>query len=414
MNILLSAYTCGAGCGSEPGVGWNVARGLALRGHHVTVVTSPLYHEQTQRAIEKEQLDIKLIQVDNNTPSNLFIKRHVRWQKKAAPLIQQIAKQQQIEVVHHVTFNQYRGLRDVLSAGVPYVIGPVGGAEVIPLPLLIHGGLPPMRCLKELLRYIAADAIGMIRRCCKSSACGKVFVSNEPTASRLNHGFFRLNEPAQICPAIAVNESEIVETAPVPQQNSPYFLLYASLKRAEKGILPVLRAMSLYHHSGGKCKLVIVGAPPEEHEAIAALCRRLSIPDGCIEIHAFVERTRMLQLMEGARSVLYTAYRDSGSMTVLESLAKGVPVICFDIPSQNWAPSEWVQKVRIPRAFISSSAVTKALADALKRAEKAPALSEESHRHRCAWLRKEMTWEARALRFEQEYMKLAKAHQKSV
>lgn len=406
MKILLSAYVCGAGHGSEPGVGWNVARSLALRGHSVTVVSSPLFEEETRNAIRAEGLDIRLVTVPNDYKSNLFIKRHIRWQKAAASVISREVREQQVDVVHHVTFNQYRGLRDVFSAGVPYLIGPIGGAEVIPLPLLLHGGLSPMARVKELLRYVSADAVGMLRRCRAASARGRVLVSNAPTAERLNRGLFHLSDAAVICPAIAIADTEISETAPEAQKENPYFLLYASLKRAEKGVLPVLRAMALYRRSGGTCKLVIVGAPEEEHGRIAAMSSRMNIPEGAIEVHGFVERSRMLHLMEGAQAVLYTAYRDSGSMTVLEALAKGVPVICFDIPSQSWAPSEWVRKVPVPSSLCRISGLVKALAESFRAAENAPALSEASHRRRCAWLRKEMTWESRARRFEQEYMKL--------
>lgn len=406
MKILLAAYVCGAGHGSEPGVGWNVARSLALRGHSVTVVSSPLYEEETRNAIKAEHLDIRLVTVPNDYKSNLFFKRHVRWQKAAASVICREAREQRVDVVHHVTFNQYRGLRDVLSAGVPYLIGPIGGAEVIPLSLLFKGGLSPMARVKELLRYVSADAVGMLRRCRAASNRGRVLASNAPTAERLNRGLFHLVEAAEICPAIAIDDTEISETVPETQKESPYFLLYASLKRAEKGLLPVLRAMSLYRGSGGECKLVIVGAPIEEHGRILAMSRRLNIPEGVVEVHAFVARSRMLQLMEGTQAVLYTAYRDSGSMTVLEALAKGVPVICFDIPSQKWAPSEWVRKVPVPSSLFGSLPLIKALAESFRAAENAPALAEESHRRRCAWLRKEMTWESRALRFEQEYMKL--------
>lgn len=39
LKILLSAYACEPGKGSEPGVGWNWALSLARRGHQVWVLT---------------------------------------------------------------------------------------------------------------------------------------------------------------------------------------------------------------------------------------------------------------------------------------------------------------------------------------------------------------------------------------
>ena len=39
MNILLSAYSCEPGKGSEPGIGWHWTLEIANRGHNVTVIT---------------------------------------------------------------------------------------------------------------------------------------------------------------------------------------------------------------------------------------------------------------------------------------------------------------------------------------------------------------------------------------
>lgn len=408
MKILLSAYVCGAGRGSEPGVGWNVARALSLLGHSVTVVCSPLYEEENRRAIREEQLDIRLVTVPNNYKSNLFIKRHVRWQKAAADVIRQEVQNQQIDVVHHVTFNQYRGLRDVLSAGVPYLVGPIGGAETIPLPFLLHGGLSFMARVKELLRYVSGDAIGMIRRCNSCLSRGKVLASNSDTANRLKQGINHLNIPVEVYPAIAIDESEIEEKPPVRNLQEPYFLLYASLKRAEKGLHIVLQAMSRYRQAGGKCKLVIVGAPEEEHERISGMCRRLDLSESAVELNAFVPRSRMMQLMAQTSAVLYAAYRDSGSMTVLEAVAKGIPVICYDVPSQQWASQEWVMKVPVRSSIVSPSRVVDDLSEALQKAESPGEWDLESHQRRCEWLRREMTWGSRARRFVREYQELLK------
>lgn len=407
MNILLAAYVCGAGQGSEPGVGWNVARSLALRGHSVTVVTSPLYEAETRAAIRELQLDIRLVIVPNeHYKSNLFIKRHVKWQRAAAQIIRRETAARHFDVVHHVTFNQYRGLRDVLSAGIPYLVGPVGGAETIPLTFLLYGGLTFMARVKELLRYVSADAIAVIRRCNACSSPGKVLASNPSTERRLNEGLFHLNVPAETCPAIAIDENDIEElpTKENPQQR--YFLLYASLKRAEKGLLTVLKAMALYYRLGGQCRLLLVGAPEEEHQRIAAYCQKFGLSDSVVEVHAFVARERMLRLMQGASAVLYAAYRDSGSMTVLEALAKGVPVVCFDIPSQRWAPAEWVMKVPVPRFDWRGKQVITEFARALLRAEQPCVFSQESNRRRCEWLRAEMTWRSRVQRLEEEYGKI--------
>ena len=57
MKVLLSAYCCGAGVGSEPGVGWNLALAMS-RFHDVTVLT-PKAHEARN--------DAALAQISNSS-----------------------------------------------------------------------------------------------------------------------------------------------------------------------------------------------------------------------------------------------------------------------------------------------------------------------------------------------------------
>lgn len=406
MNILLSAYTCGAGCGSEPGVGWNVARSLALRGHRVTVVTSPLYHEQTQQAIDTEHLNIRLIQVDNNTKSNLFIKRHVRWQKKAAIVIREEAQKNCYDVVHHVTFNQYRGLQDVFQAGIPYVVGPVGGAEIIPPTLLLHGHLHHAAKLKEALRYVATDAVPAIHRINNCPYPSRVLASNPATAHRLNSGFIHLRQEAHILPAIAISEAEISQEQPTPDQNAPYLLFYGSFTRPEKGIGLVLEAFAAYRRQGGMLRLIIVGLKAEELPQIKTATQRLGLPESAIEWRTFIPRDTMLDMMRHASAVLYTAYRDSGSMSVLEAVALGVNVICFDINSQAWLPNQFAIKVAVPALFRGKKAITEALVRGMQQAEALPPRSAQWHQSRVKWLQETMTWDVRIRKFEQIYTSL--------
>ena len=49
MKILMSAFSCGPGQGSEPGVGWNTAMAAARLGHEVTVLTQTEFRAQIER-----------------------------------------------------------------------------------------------------------------------------------------------------------------------------------------------------------------------------------------------------------------------------------------------------------------------------------------------------------------------------
>ena len=57
MKVLLSAYSCDPGGGSEPGIGWNWARAVAAEGHTVTVVTRSVNRPKIDSYLERTKCE---------------------------------------------------------------------------------------------------------------------------------------------------------------------------------------------------------------------------------------------------------------------------------------------------------------------------------------------------------------------
>ena len=116
MKILISAYSCEPGRGSEPGVGWNVVRAIAEH-HEVWVLTRP---DESKEIIEAE--------LARNPVPNLhfvyftlpFWKDSLRWGQSGAMQIHYYLWQIQayfiarklhreigFDLTHHVTFVKY-------------------------------------------------------------------------------------------------------------------------------------------------------------------------------------------------------------------------------------------------------------------------------------------------------------------
>ena len=136
MKILLSAFDCGPGRGSESGNGWHWATALADYGHDVTVLTSPS-HQKEIRTARPTGIDFHFIDVPAS-PLNRFSWRlgmydsYVRWQDAALRHIEGQQQQQQYDVAHHVTWGSlYLGCL-LWRLPVPLVFGPVGGGQTMP------------------------------------------------------------------------------------------------------------------------------------------------------------------------------------------------------------------------------------------------------------------------------------------
>jgi len=143
MNILISAYSCEPGKGSEPGVGWNVAREVA-KYHNVWVLTRP---DESGAIIDAE--------LARNPVPNLrvvyftlpFWKDSMRWGQSGAMQIHYYLWQIQayfvarrlhseigFDVAHHVTFVRHSTPSFLSLLPIPFVWGPVGGGESAPKP----------------------------------------------------------------------------------------------------------------------------------------------------------------------------------------------------------------------------------------------------------------------------------------
>lgn len=116
MKILISAYSCEPGRGSEPGVGWNVVREVANY-HEVWVLTRP---DESGAVIEAELARNpvpNLHFVYFNLPiwssgwrwgSNGAMQLHYYlWQIQAYFVARRLHREIGFDLVHHVTFVKY-------------------------------------------------------------------------------------------------------------------------------------------------------------------------------------------------------------------------------------------------------------------------------------------------------------------
>src|SRR5271165_4363850 len=116
-RILLSAYACEPGKGSEPEVGWMWATELAAAGHEVWVITREANREAIETGLGQRPISTLHFEYFDLPP---WIRRWKRgamsvywyyalWQWGAYQLARELAKHMHFDRVQHVTFVGVRG-----------------------------------------------------------------------------------------------------------------------------------------------------------------------------------------------------------------------------------------------------------------------------------------------------------------
>ena len=168
MNILVIAAACSPYHGSEASIGWKVSRALSET-HTVTVITLAGFMPELERA------KVEGIVPDNLTfvpmgrtwtelpPANVekryWWAAYKEYLEELPATVRRLHAEQPFDLIHHVTFATWRLPVPLYDMGIPFVWGPVGGAEKFPPGLL--GILSPKAMLFELVRY-AGNAVGRL------------------------------------------------------------------------------------------------------------------------------------------------------------------------------------------------------------------------------------------------------------
>ena len=137
LKVLISAYACEPGKGSEPEVGWQLALHLA-KFHDVSVLT---------RANNQPTIEAGLAKYSGARPSFIYydlpawvlaLKRrglpiavyYFFWQIGARLFTG--GRLGEFDLIHHATFNSFRNPGFWWFCPKPVVIGPLGGGQICP------------------------------------------------------------------------------------------------------------------------------------------------------------------------------------------------------------------------------------------------------------------------------------------
>ncbi len=331
LKVLMSAYACEPGKGSEPEVGWQWALQMA-RFHDVTVLTRANNQMSIARGLATLPAAVprpKFLFHDAG-PWLLKLKKvfhatqlyYTFWQRAAHALIAARLAREPFDLLHHVTFAGFRFPTAVWHQGVPCIWGPVGGAESIPAALLPWRH--PRSLAGELLRNLSNgfqfSPLSPLRRRARAST---VLLAS---THEMQRAFSRRGFPAHLMPTIGLPTRNLPARPPDPRpEDAPLRLLYVGNLIALKGLDLALEALRA---SQANATFTLIG-----EGRLGPSLQRLTQKLGLAARVSFAGRRPQPEVLRAYSQfdlLLFPSLHDTGGYAVIEAMASGLPVVCLD------------------------------------------------------------------------------------
>lgn len=332
MKVLISAYACEPGKGSEPGAGWAWCRGAAVAGHDVWVVTRTNNRGPIEKALGREPgLSVRPVYVDL-PPRLRELKRaglnlhtyYVLWQLAARRTMVALARDVEFDVSHHVTFAA--DWMPAAALGIPHVPsvwGPVGGSGAAPPSVLRWLGWRGV--LGEVARAVPVRVVRWMVASRLSRTADLVVAQNDDAASYLaRHSRGGVVTEPNV--ALSLRGLSTTSRPDEARGRRARRAVFVGRLLPWKGLALVLASM---RHLGPEWTLEVFGDGPDRQR-----CERLASSAGLSErvaFHGAKERPTAVAALREADVHVLPSVHDSAGWVIGEAAAVGTPTVCLQI-----------------------------------------------------------------------------------
>ena len=397
LRILMSAYYCEPGKGSEEAVGWNMAR-EASRHCEVWVLTRTLFRPSIEVETSRDPTpNLHFVYFD--LPRWLcwwargqLLEWHLyyyMWQVCVYFVAKRLHRNISFDLVHHVTFVKYWTPSFLVFLPVPLIWGPVGGGESAPKAFENDFGLRGRisEALRDLGRRLG-EHDPFVRLTAQRSVMA--LATTVETAKRMR----KLgSENVQVYSQMGLGREEIKQLGGHrAERDSPLRIVSVGRLLHWKGFHLGLRAFASANLPG--VEYWIVGDGPERRR-LQTLTESLGV-ENRVRFWGHLPRKEALAKLARCHVLLHPSLHESGGGACLEAMAAGLPVVCLDLGGPAVTATE--ETAFVVPAYRPEQAIQD-LADALSRLVKDPALrlrmgeaAQERVRQTYSWETKGQLW----------------------
>jgi glycosyltransferase involved in cell wall biosynthesis len=343
-KVLISAYACLRDPSTAlPGGGdlmaWSLIRRLGS-GHDLWVLTASPNRAAIEAELEKDPLPtVRFVYVDLPQWFQFLFRAQggiqlyaYLWQWRAYFAARRLHRKIHFDLFHHLTYtNDWMASITGALLPVAYVRGPGGGAHRVPgkfrreFPIRSRLWEYVRMGLQWVFRHDPFFAMGQQR-------ARTLLMANREAFDALPG---RWQKKAQLLSVNGVSLERFPRAGGAKPDARRFRLLTAGRLIPLKGFDLAIRAFRLFfedvkrERQGTEAELMIVGDGPEGAR-LRSLIDDLAMGDH-VRLVKWMPREELFREMAESDAFVFPSLRDGGGLVVVEAMAAGKPVVCFDL-----------------------------------------------------------------------------------
>ena len=338
LNILINAYAVAPNWGSEQGVGWNWIINIA-KYCKCYVITEGEWRKEIEDAMKDHPLKDNIIFYYNPVPQKVrdmcwnqgdwrFYYYYHQWQKSTLKIAEEICKEHKIDVIHQLNMVGFRepGLLWKIK-DIPYVWGPVGGMENIPVSYLKNVDWKQnLFCrIKNIINTLQYKYQSNVRQAIKHS---QVLISAVKGVEKVfkevyNRDSILINETGCNIKTNKDNHSTKAHT-----HKERLDLIWVGKFDFRKQLEIALYTIAKLKHLNIALHVCGTGSD-QQVDFYKELCSKLNINDKCIW-YGKTDNKKVMDLMQQMDIFFFTSIMDLTSTVTLEAIQNRLPIVCHD------------------------------------------------------------------------------------
>ena len=409
MKVLINAYACSPGMGSEPGMAWNWVKNLA-KFCELYIITEGEFWEKIEAAVPTLEQGGNMHFYYNPVSDEIrkmcwnqgdwrFYKYYRQWQWKTYLMAKGICEKERIDVLHQLNMIGFRepGYLWKLSKenGVPFVWGPIGGLKQFPTAYLKEAGLK-MQLFMRLKNFLNIWQLKHEKRVDEALKTAKLLISSIPDSYRALKKYKGLE--SIVIPETGCFLSEDISTSRFDTEE--FHIMWVGKFDFRKQLPLALQAVALAKNP--KLKLDVYGSGSVgQVEMAKRMGEELGISQQVIW-YGNQKNDVVMEAMRKAQLFFFTSVNEDTSTVVLEAVSNRLPVVCFDACGMSAVIDASVgRKIALSQPSQSAHDFARILNELEGNRALLKQLSEN-----CRQRQMELSWEVKARTVVEEYKRI--------